>query len=1210
MLSPLDFIADLSNPQLAFLARALLVAMLSSVLCGVVGVHVVLRGMAFIGDAIAHAVFPGLAIAFVLGGSLMLGGILGGVTIAVIIALFAAKRHLPEDSTIGIFFAFAFAIGLVVLSRAQGYAGSLSSFLSGSITGVSTTDLWVTAAMTIVALGILNIFHRPLVAVGIDRESARAAGIPTLIVDIILYVTVALTIVTAVRTVGNILVIALLITPAATARLLTNRMLPMMIFSAAIGAVSSLIGVYIAWAVNVPVGASIVIAVTVLFLVAMCTRLPIFSKISAGASAAVMVAALVFTTVPQPPSYADSTNPCDGRTLLQRMHVDAVYVTRDNGDLTIKTIGDHTIYDANQVCMRVAPDTYNGQDVSRMVVPDDPALNFLGAPGTVLWHAPFDNYGFTWRPIWAGMGAFDPEHETLAPQAAAGTDAVRAVTLELATYDGPGDMEIFNYVNGWGRAHRFISSKDIHRTTLPIGGHAHMNWTFTQPGFYNLGWRAHLLHLDGTTESTPIITQTWYVGDDSAPTQATPYTPPAPATTAHSLLTDSAFDRAFRRISNEPLSTHFTGSITTSDYGLDITYDPDSPVLAIPDSDAVCVDPEDPFLGTFAKASGSEVMWRTAPGSVVFTNSGFDDHLLVDSSINGPAGFVSALGVQNTEDSFMPLRTIRMPESREVRLTHAVPTNLTYMFSHPGIYRENGTLGIDNDSGDYTFLGAYFLVGNAAINKWRANAGLDPLPETTLSCPGLPTLHGQDPHYHPFLPPVVEETETEEPVTEQPEPEQTETSTSATPSPSPSPSASPSKATEPEPVFEKTSVTVRRGHVDMAFLPGESAFHDTSNPAQPRWVNSKNLTLLVNPAVAEEADGQDLVYVLPQTQDPELPWLGFSTQYADFEKVHLDKQWADLSLESMVGPAGARLYASRSTLSGQSIILDSDDFSKNIRITPGVHEHVNFVFDKPGDYVLHFAYTWTDTEGTEHQDPMVLEVSIPASGAAEEISNTDPDKSETPTVSRTAPPAAPARAPSAAPKAAPKPQVSNNPAPVAAEPGSKVTEDGPSANMGIAGAVLAAGAAIGIANFKNSQSTTTPAASKSETGARTESQSEPQSEFQMPVAAAAELNSPTPAPSPVARVAAPAGFASGSRVAAAPAASGNRVFETSAPQTTANAAGATSSGAENISKTADPAATSVAGPSFWNGLLAGMGLMSLLVAVFLGGMMIGRKSDK
>ncbi|MBK0296235.1 metal ABC transporter permease, partial [Bacillus sp. S34] len=140
-MTPIDFLHDLFNPDLRFLVKALVVAVASSLVCGVVGSHVVLRGMAFIGDAVAHAVFPGLAIAFVFNGSLVVGGAIAGVVTSILVAVISQNRRLKEDSVIGILFAAAFALGIVVISRAPGYAGSLQQFLFGSITGIPDSDV-------------------------------------------------------------------------------------------------------------------------------------------------------------------------------------------------------------------------------------------------------------------------------------------------------------------------------------------------------------------------------------------------------------------------------------------------------------------------------------------------------------------------------------------------------------------------------------------------------------------------------------------------------------------------------------------------------------------------------------------------------------------------------------------------------------------------------------------------------------------------------------------------------------------------------------------------------------------------------------------------------------------------------------------------------------------------------------------------------------
>lgn len=265
MLTIFQFFQDLTNPALAFLPRALAAAVMSAVVCAVVGTHVVLRSMAFIGDAVAHAVFPGIAIAFVLQTSVLAGGALAGALVAIIIALASQRRRIKEDTVIGIVFAGAFALGMVIISQAEGYTASLTSFLFGSLTGVSTIDVWTSAAVGAVVIITVALLHRPLSAVALDRETARAMNLNVVALDIVLYLAVTAAVVISVRTVGNILVLALLVTPAATARLLSDRLSTMMWLSALVGALGCVVGMYLSWAANLPSGATIVLTLTGIF---------------------------------------------------------------------------------------------------------------------------------------------------------------------------------------------------------------------------------------------------------------------------------------------------------------------------------------------------------------------------------------------------------------------------------------------------------------------------------------------------------------------------------------------------------------------------------------------------------------------------------------------------------------------------------------------------------------------------------------------------------------------------------------------------------------------------------------------------------------------------------------------------------------------------------------------------------------------------------
>jgi manganese/iron transport system permease protein len=263
-----DFLVDLTNPDLAFLPKALVISVLAAAVCGVVGCHVVLRGMSFIGDAVAHAVFPGVAVAFVVQGSLVLGGAIAGVLTAILVAVFSQGRRVREDAVIGVFFVAAFALGIVIISRAPGYAGSLQSFLFGSITGIPDSDVVRVAIASTVLLGAMAVLHRGFVAVALDREMAAAMGVRVFALDLALYVAVTIAVVISLQTIGNILVLALLVTPAAAARLLTDRLAVMMLTAPLLGAVGAFIGIYLSWSYDLPVGGTIVLVLTAEFLLA------------------------------------------------------------------------------------------------------------------------------------------------------------------------------------------------------------------------------------------------------------------------------------------------------------------------------------------------------------------------------------------------------------------------------------------------------------------------------------------------------------------------------------------------------------------------------------------------------------------------------------------------------------------------------------------------------------------------------------------------------------------------------------------------------------------------------------------------------------------------------------------------------------------------------------------------------------------------------
>ena len=264
-----EIAAFFSDPwQLEFMRRGLVAATLVSVVAAVVGSYVILKGMAFISDALPHASFGGVAIAFALGGSLYLGGAIAALATAMLIGFIGRRGLVKYDTAIGILFVAAFALGLAVISREDNYTGDLFAFVFGNILAVTWDDIYLTAAIGGAILVFVALFYKELLFTAYDPAMAAASGLPVAAFQYALLALIALTTVIAIQTIGVILVVALLITPAATAQLLVRSLPAIMILGAAIGAASSLIGLYVAWHADLSASASIVLTATTLFVVA------------------------------------------------------------------------------------------------------------------------------------------------------------------------------------------------------------------------------------------------------------------------------------------------------------------------------------------------------------------------------------------------------------------------------------------------------------------------------------------------------------------------------------------------------------------------------------------------------------------------------------------------------------------------------------------------------------------------------------------------------------------------------------------------------------------------------------------------------------------------------------------------------------------------------------------------------------------------------
>jgi ABC-type Mn2+/Zn2+ transport system permease subunit len=240
--------------------------MMVGILCAVMGTYVVLRGMAFLGDAMAHAILPGVAIAFLLHGNLLVGAVIAAVIIALSIGLFSKGGTVKEDTAIGILFAAALSLGVALISSIQTYAVDLSHILFGNVLGVSVSDLWLTAGLGLLVLVSVALFYKQFLVISFDPILAATLRLPAELLRNLMLVLLALTVVVSLQTVGVGLAAAMLVTPAATAYLLTRRLWPMMLVSAGIGAISSLVGLYVSYYLNIVSGSAIVLTASAIFL--------------------------------------------------------------------------------------------------------------------------------------------------------------------------------------------------------------------------------------------------------------------------------------------------------------------------------------------------------------------------------------------------------------------------------------------------------------------------------------------------------------------------------------------------------------------------------------------------------------------------------------------------------------------------------------------------------------------------------------------------------------------------------------------------------------------------------------------------------------------------------------------------------------------------------------------------------------------------------
>ncbi len=269
----MNFIDLLLTPlEYSFMVRGLTAAVLTGIVCAVIGVYVVVRGMAFLGDALAHSILPGVAVGYLVTGGarepLFWWGTGTAVVVSLAIGAVSKGARIKQDTAIGIIFAGMFALGIAIISTVKSYTVDLTHFLFGDVLGVSGNQLVLIAAFSMLILVLVVAFYKEFLVLTFDPTLAATLRIPTRIFEYLLLVLIALAIAVSFQAVGVALMVAMLVTPAAAAYLLTRRLPVMMVFAAAIASASGVIGLYLSYYVNVASGPAIVLVATGIFILA------------------------------------------------------------------------------------------------------------------------------------------------------------------------------------------------------------------------------------------------------------------------------------------------------------------------------------------------------------------------------------------------------------------------------------------------------------------------------------------------------------------------------------------------------------------------------------------------------------------------------------------------------------------------------------------------------------------------------------------------------------------------------------------------------------------------------------------------------------------------------------------------------------------------------------------------------------------------------
>ena len=248
-----------------FMQRALLATLIVAVVCAVVGAFVVVKGLAFVADALAHASFFGIALALLLRKSIYIGAAAAAVLTSLAIALATRRGRVSADTASGALFAGAFSLGIVLISPARNYTVDLFAYVFGNVLAIGPEDLLVISLAGAVVLGTVTVLFKELLFVSFDPVMAEAEGLPVGLLQYLLLGLVGLTVMAAVKALGIVLVVAMLVTPAATATMLTNSFPRVVLIGAALAALASVLGLYLSFYLNVASGASTVLVSTAIF---------------------------------------------------------------------------------------------------------------------------------------------------------------------------------------------------------------------------------------------------------------------------------------------------------------------------------------------------------------------------------------------------------------------------------------------------------------------------------------------------------------------------------------------------------------------------------------------------------------------------------------------------------------------------------------------------------------------------------------------------------------------------------------------------------------------------------------------------------------------------------------------------------------------------------------------------------------------------------